>query len=129
VTGSEPSLRVAFLVANVGIEESELVEPWRAVERAGWEPVLIAPEAGEAKTVRHLEPSGTRSVDDVTSEAQPAAFDALVLPGGVANADALRTDAAAVRFATAIADTGKPIAAICHGPGPSSRETSCGTGP
>jgi protease I len=52
----------------------------------------------------------------VTSEAQPAAFDALVLPGGVANADALRTDAAAVRFATAIADTGKPIAAICHGP-------------
>jgi protease I len=58
VTGSETSLRVAFLVANEGIEESELVEPWRAVERAGWEPVLIATEAGEAKTVRHLEPLG-----------------------------------------------------------------------
>jgi protease I len=109
-------LRVAFLVANEGIEEAELVEPWKAVEAAGGEPVLIAKEPGQVQMFRHLDKAGTRPVDRTTKEVQGGEFDGLVVPGGVANADQLRTDEGAVRFVRQIFESGKPAGVICHGP-------------
>jgi protease I len=109
-------MRVAFLVANEGVEQRELVEPWEAVRRAGGEPVLVAPEPGEVQCFQHLDRGDTAPVDLTVDDADPAAFDALVLPGGVANADELRTDHRAVRFVRAVFDRDKPVGVICHGP-------------
>jgi protease I len=109
-------MRVAFLVANEGIEQVELTKPWAAVKDAGGRADLIAPEAGTAQAVNHLELADTFHVDVTTAKADPAEYDALVLPGGVANPDRLRTDEAAVSFVRAMFDAGKPVAAICHGP-------------
>ncbi len=108
--------RVAFLVANEGIEQVELTEPWQAIAAAGGTPVLIAPEAGEVQAMHHLDAADRFPVDETVDAADPASFTALVLPGGVANPDRLRTDRAAVAFAKAFFDAGKPVAAICHGP-------------
>jgi protease I len=108
--------RVAVLVANEGIEQVELTEPWRALTEAGAHPELVAPKAGQAQAVNHLDQADTFAVDRTVADADPADYIALVLPGGVANPDALRMDADAVAFARAFADAGKPIAAICHGP-------------
>jgi protease I len=109
-------VRVAFLVANEGIEEVELTEPWQAVVNAGALPELIAPKAGMAHTMRHLEPADRFPVDGVTEELSADDYDAVILPGGVANPDRLRQDAAAVDFIMAMFEAGKPLAAICHGP-------------
>jgi protease I len=109
-------LKVAFLVANEGIEQAELTDPWEAVRRAGGQPVLIAPKKREAKAFRHLDPADSFAVDQTTSEANPAEFAGLMLPGGVANADQLRMDTAAVEFVRAMFESGKPAAVICHGP-------------
>jgi protease I len=108
--------RVAFLVANEGIEQVELEQPWDAVRSAGGEPHLIAPEAGTAQAFHHLDKADTFPVDKTTSEVSADDYDALVLPGGVANPDQLRTDEAAVAFTRAFVEAGKPVAAICHGP-------------
>ncbi|HYU67176.1 MAG TPA: type 1 glutamine amidotransferase domain-containing protein [Jatrophihabitantaceae bacterium] len=108
--------RVAFLVANEGIEQVELTSPWQAVQEAGGEPVLVAPEKGKAQAFKHLDRADTFPVDLQTSEAKVEDFDAVVLPGGVANPDRLRTDKAAVAFVARFANAGKPVAAICHGP-------------
>ena len=108
--------RVAFLVANEGIEQVELTEPWKAVEQAGGEPVLIAPESGEAQAFNHLDKADTFDVDRTVDEAEADDYDALVLPGGVANPDLLRTVPAAVEFTRAFFEAGKPVAAICHAP-------------
>jgi protease I len=108
--------RVAFLVANEGIEQIELTEPWKAVEEAGGEPELIAPESGEAQAFEHLDKADTFSVDKTAAGASADDYDGLVLPGGVANPDILRTDADAVAFTRAFFEAGKPVAAICHGP-------------
>ena len=108
--------RIAFLVANEGIEQVELVSPWQAVQEAGGEPLLVAPEKGTAQAFKHLDRADTFAVDLETSAAKVDEFDGAVLPGGVANPDRLRTDEAAVRFVTHFAAAGKPIAAICHGP-------------
>lgn len=108
--------KVAFLVANEGIEEVELTEPWKAVQAAGGIPLLLAPEIGDARTVNHLEPSGSYEVDIMVADANVDDYDALVLPGGVANPDQLRTDSTAVRFVHDFVLSGKPVAAICHGP-------------
>lgn len=107
---------VAFLVAQEGIERVELTEPWDAVEKAGATPVLLAPEGGEVQTYDHLDKAETRGVDAVVREAKVEDYAALVLPGGVANPDALRTDAAAVAFVREFMESGKPVAAICHAP-------------
>jgi len=107
---------VAFLVANEGIEQVELTEPWKAVEEAGGRPVLIAPKRGTAQAFHHLDKADTFAVDKTVAQADPAQFSALVLPGGVANPDQLRMDDDAVRFVRSFADAGKPIAVICHGP-------------
>ena len=116
MTGELTGRDIAFLVANEGIEQVELTEPWRAVAAAGGRPVLVAPEPGEAQAFNHLDPADRFPVDLTVSEADPARFAALVLPGGVANPDQLRTKPDAVAFARAFFDQGKPVAAICHAP-------------
>ena len=108
--------KVAFLVANEGIEQIELTEPRKAIEEAGAETVLIAPEAGDAQAFNHLDKADTFPVDLTTGNADAGDFDGLVLPGGVANPDNLRTDAAAVAFIREFFAAGKPVAAICHAP-------------
>jgi protease I len=108
--------RIAFLTATEGIERVELTEPWGAVTGAGHEATLLAPEAGEVQTFDHLDKAETRPVDRVVSAASVDDYDALVLPGGVANPDALRTDDDAVAFVRDFVASGKPVAAICHAP-------------
>ena len=108
--------KIAFLVAAEGTERVELTGPWHVVEEAGFEPVLVSPAAGDVQTFDHLTASETRPVDQTVSEASVDEFRALVLPGGVANPDALRTDVQAVAFVKAFMESGKPVAAICHAP-------------
>lgn len=108
--------RVAFLMATEGIERVELTEPWGAVSDAGHTPVLLSTEAGEVQTFDHLDKAETRPVDEVVADADVDSYDALVLPGGVANPDALRMDEQAVAFVKAFVASGKPVAAICHAP-------------
>ncbi|WP_030770865.1 type 1 glutamine amidotransferase domain-containing protein [Streptomyces albidoflavus] len=109
-------MRVAFLVAPEGVEESELTGPWEAVTEAGGEPVLVSTWPGEVLSFRHLEKGDRFVVDQVVGEVSAGMFDALVLPGGVANPDQLRTDAEAVDLVKDFVDQGRPIAAICHAP-------------
>jgi protease I len=108
--------KVAFLVANEGVEQVELTEPWQAVKDAGGTPELISLESGEVQAFNHLDKADTFPVDRTVAEADAADYDGLVLPGGVANPDELRTDEDAVAFARAFFDAGKPVAAICHAP-------------
>ncbi len=108
--------RVAFLVANEGIEQVELTRPWEAIEEAGATPELIAPEAGKAQAFNHLDKADTFDVDKTVEEANPDDYDGLVLPGGVANPDALRLIPEAVEFVKSFFEAGKPVAAICHAP-------------
>jgi protease I len=108
--------RIAFLVANEGIEQVELTEPWEAIGAAGAERELIAPEQGEVQAFDHLDKADTFAVDRDLDEADPDSYDGLLLPGGVANPDLLRTDERAVGFVRAFFETGKPVAAICHAP-------------
>jgi protease I len=108
--------RVAFLTATEGIEQVELTDPWHAVESAGGTPQLLSTASGQVRGFHHLTPADEFTVDAKVGDAHPGDFDALVLPGGVANADKLRMDAAAVAFLRAIVSARKPVAAICHGP-------------
>ena len=105
---------IAFLVAPEGIEQVELTEPWKAVEAAGGTPQLISTSAGQVQAYNHLDKGDAFPVDVTVDTADLTSYDALVLPGGVANPDFLRTQPAAVAFAKGFADAGKPIAAICH---------------
>lgn len=107
---------IAFLVASEGIERVELTEPWEAVTGAGHTALLVSPEEGEVGLVDHLDPAGTRSVDRTTSDISAADVDVLVLPGGVANPDALRRDEHAVSLVREMVRSGKPVFAICHAP-------------
>jgi protease I len=109
-------VRVAFVVANEGVERTELTEPWRAVRDAGAEPILAAPKAEEVALFEHLDPSDTWTASVSTTELSEDHFNAVVLPGGVANADELRTDDAAVAFVRDMMRANKPVAVICHGP-------------
>jgi len=108
--------RVAFLVANEGIEQVELTEPWKAVTDAGARATLVSLEGGKAQAFNHLDKADTFDVDVTVDKANVDDFDLLVLPGGVANPDQLRTDAKAVAFARAFFEAGKPVGVICHGP-------------
>lgn len=107
---------IAFLVAPEGIEQIELTEPWQAVEEADGTPRLVSTKSGRVQASNHLDKADTFEVDAVVADADPAAYDALVLPGGVANPDALRMDKQAVDFVRAFFDSGRPVAAICHAP-------------
>jgi protease I len=115
MTTSIKGKRVAFLATD-GFEEVEYTEPRKAVEAAGGEAVLVSTTSGPIQAVNHMDKSETYPVAQPVVSASAADYDALVLPGGVANPDFLRTDADAVRFVREFAQTGKPIAAICHGP-------------
>jgi protease I len=108
--------RVAFLMANEGVEQVELTEPLEAVREAGAEAELLAPEAGEIQGFNHLDRGDTFEADEAVGDADADAFDALILPGGVANPDQLRTKPEAVRFVRSFFEAGKPVGVICHGP-------------
>ncbi len=108
--------RIAFLVAQEGVEEIELTTPWEAVEQAGGTPELIAPETGEVQAFNHLDKGSTFSVDETLADARAREYDGVVLPGGVANPDQLRTDKRAVSFLQDFFAEGKPVGVICHGP-------------
>jgi protease I len=108
--------RIAFLVATEGIEQVELTEPWKAVEEAGGTPELISTESGEVQAFNHLDKADTFKVDRTAGEADPSDYDGLVLPGGVANPDNLRTNPEAVAFVRGFFEQAKPVGVICHGP-------------
>jgi protease I len=105
---------IAFLVAPEGVEQVELTEPWKAIKQAGGTPQLISTRSGQIQGFNHLDKGDKFAVDQTVDEVDVASFDGLVLPGGVANPDFLRTQPAAVRFVRAFFDSGKPVAAICH---------------
>ncbi|MEV4557931.1 type 1 glutamine amidotransferase domain-containing protein [Kitasatospora sp. NPDC049285] len=107
---------VAFLVAPEGVEQVELTEPWQAVQEAGGTARLVSTRSGSVRAFNHLDHGDTFKVDAVVADASVDDYDALVLPGGVANPDALRMDSDAVAFARSFFDAGKPVAAICHAP-------------
>src|SRR3954452_12786635 len=107
---------IAFLCSNEGTEQVELTEPWKAVEGAGGTPRLVSLESGKVQAYNHLDKADAFDVDETIDDADVSTYDGLVLPGGVANPDQLRTNSEAVAFAGAFADSGKPIAVICHGP-------------
>jgi protease I len=108
--------RIAFLVANEGVEQVELTEPIEAVREAGGEVELLAPEAGEIQAFNHLDKGDTFDADRAVADAEAGDYDGLVLPGGVANPDQLRTDEDAVEFVRGFFAAGKPVGVICHGP-------------
>jgi protease I len=108
--------KIAFLTANEGVEQVELVEPREAVREAGAEAELLAPEAGEVQAFNHLDKADTFQVDRPVGEADASEYDGLVLPGGVANPDQLRTNPEAIEFVRGFFTAGKPVGVICHGP-------------
>ena len=103
-------------MANEGVEQVEYFEPRKAVEEAGAEVDVIATEAGQIQGFEHLDKAETLQADKSTSEAKADDYDGVVLPGGVANPDNLRTDKDAVRFLREFFAAGKPVGAICHAP-------------
>jgi protease I len=108
--------KIAFLGAPEGAEQVELTEPWKAVKDAGGTPELLSTDSGEVQAFNHLDKGDTFPVDRVVSEASVDEYDALVLPGGVANPDFLRMDQDAVGFVRGFFEQGKPVGVICHGP-------------
>ena len=107
---------IAFAVAGEGIEEIELTEPWLAVEEAAGTPRLVSIQTGTVQAFDHLDKADTFDVDATFDASSADEYDGLVLPGGVANPDALRADGDAVKFVRGFFDAGKPVAAICHAP-------------
>ncbi|MDT0317532.1 type 1 glutamine amidotransferase domain-containing protein [Streptomyces millisiae] len=107
---------IAFLTAPEGVEQVELTEPWRALTETGDTPRLLSTRPGHVQAFDHLDKADTFPVDETVREASADDFQALVLPGGVANPDALRMDADAVAFVRSFFEADKPVAAICHAP-------------
>jgi protease I len=107
--------RIAILATN-GFEQAELMEPRRALDEAGARTEVVSPTEGQIKGWKNQNWGDSVPVDVVLSDADPDDYDGLLLPGGVMNPDKLRMDPAAVDFVRAFVDSGKPIAAICHGP-------------
>jgi protease I len=109
--------RVAVLAEN-GFEQSELIEPKKALEQAGATTEVISPQKGKIKGWQHANWGDEVAVDRHLDEAKADQYDALLLPGGVMNPDKLRINPKAIAFIKHFVDSGKPIAAICHGPWP-----------
>jgi len=108
--------RIAILVANEGVEQVELTSPRDALLEAGADVDLLAPEDDEIQAFNHLDKGDTFPPDKTVGEATCDDYDGLVLPGGVANPDQLRTDTDAVQFVRSFFEAGKPVGVICHGP-------------
>jgi protease I len=109
------NFRVAMLATD-GFEESELTAPKQALEDAGARVDVVAPKAGAIQAFKHHDKSITVPVDRTLDEARPEEYDALMLPGGALNADALRVEPKAKRFLRAMWEAGRPFAVICHAP-------------
>ena len=109
------NLRVAVLATD-GVEQVELTEPVKALKAAGAKVTVVSPKAGQIQGMNHDQTGDKLPVDATLDSVKPGDFQALLLPGGVANPDALRTMPNAVAFVRDFANSGKPIAAICHGP-------------
>lgn len=107
-------MRVAILAAD-GVEQVELIKPRKALDDAGARTTLIAPKSGKIKGMKHDHLGDQFEVDMTLDQANPEEFDAVLLPGGAMNADALRMENAAQEFVRYMDDSGKPIAVICHG--------------
>ena len=107
--------KIAFVAAD-GVEQVELVQPWDAVKEAGGQPELLSLEDGQIQGFNHLDHGGKFDVDKKVADADPNDYDALVLPGGVANPDFLRADDDVRKFVRSFFEAGKPVGAICHGP-------------
>jgi protease I len=108
--------KIAILVANEGVEQVELTSPRDALRGAGADVSLLAPEEDDIQAFNHLDKGDSFSPDKAVGEADAGDYDGLVLPGGVANPDQLRTDADAVQFVRSFFEAGKPVGVICHGP-------------
>lgn len=108
-------MKVAILAAE-GFEQAELIEPRKALQDAGAQTQVVSPAQGEVQGWKHFDKGERVKVDVPLEEADAGDFDALLLPGGVANPDQLRVIPKAVSFVRAFFETGKPVAAICHGP-------------
>ena len=109
--------KIAFIVANVGVEQVELTDPWQALRDAGAATSLIAPDKGSVQAMNgDVDKGDTFEADISINDAHPGDYDGLVLPGGVANPDKLRLNPAVVNFVKTFVAAGKPVAAICHGP-------------
>ncbi len=109
------NLKIAILATD-GVEQVELSEPRKALDAAGAKTVLISLKEGEIRGWNHTEWGQRFHVDMALSKARPEDFDALLLPGGVINPDKMRMEPKAVAFVKSFLDSGKPVAAICHGP-------------
>jgi protease I len=108
--------KVAILATD-GVEQVELTEPRDAVTREGARTEVISLSEGEFQAMNHdIEPADTFTADKAAKDADPADYDALLLPGGTVNADRLRMDPDVRRFVQAIFRAGKPVGVICHGP-------------
>ncbi|NUR31829.1 MAG: type 1 glutamine amidotransferase [Catenulispora sp.] len=107
--------RIAFLFTD-GVEQSELTEPLKAVKAAGATATLVSPKPHEVQMMQHSDKGDTIQAEVASDAADPGEFDGLVIPGGVANPDRLRTDPASVRFVQAFFQADKPVGVICHGP-------------
>lgn len=107
---------IVFLTATEGVEQVELTEPRQALEDQGATTLLVSTEEGEVQAFDHLTRNDTFPIDRVVDDVDVDDVDGLVLPGGVANPDNLRMHSGAVDFVRTFAETGKPIAAICHAP-------------
>ena len=107
--------RVAILATD-GVEQVELLEPRKALQEAGAIAEVVSPKDGQIKGWNHTEWGEQIPVDVNLKSANPSGYDALLLPGGVINPDHLRTEPAAVQFVKSFFESGKPVAAICHGP-------------
>lgn len=108
-------MRVAILVAD-GFEQVEMTEPRKALNDAGAETQIVSPAKGQVQGWNHYDRADRFDVDVPLQEAEAREFDALMLPGGVANPDQLRTMPAAVQFVRSFFESKKPVAVICHGP-------------
>jgi len=107
--------RIAFLATD-GFEQVELTKPWEAIKAAGAEVVLVSPKESSIQGMNHDEKADTFQVDQQVASVSAEDYDGLVLPGGVANPDALRMCEDSVSFIRDFFKQHKPVAAICHGP-------------
>jgi len=107
--------RVAILATD-GFEQSELLEPLRALREHGADVDVVSPKGGQVQGFEHFDKGESVPVDVELAQADPGRYDALVIPGGLFNPDSLRVDEQALAFVRGFFEAGKPVAAICHGP-------------